>query len=166
LTLDEFADRAGEVYAAQTQAGLESVLADLPDLPDDLGPHAFISYSRTDEGYAQRLSEHLHRKGVPTWTDRGIRHGDRWTAAIEKAMQAASVVVVVMTPASRASDWVERELILAEQPGNPLAPLLLEGPSWWTISNIQYETVAGGQMPSEIFVERLRRYGTSTLEST
>ena len=35
LTLDEFADRAGQVYAAQTRADLEVVLA---DLPGDLGP--------------------------------------------------------------------------------------------------------------------------------
>lgn len=35
LTLDEFADRAGQVYAAQTRADLEAVLA---DLPGDLGP--------------------------------------------------------------------------------------------------------------------------------
>jgi hypothetical protein len=35
LTLDEFSERAGQVYAAQTRADLEAVLA---DLPGDLGP--------------------------------------------------------------------------------------------------------------------------------
>src|SRR5262245_55626373 len=35
LTLDEFSERAGQVYAARTQAELDEVLA---DLPTDLGP--------------------------------------------------------------------------------------------------------------------------------
>ena len=41
LTLDEFAERAGEVYAAQTHADLEAVLA---DLPGDLGPPATATF--------------------------------------------------------------------------------------------------------------------------
>lgn len=40
LTLDEFSERAGQVYGAQTRAELEAVLADLPDLGPATTPPA------------------------------------------------------------------------------------------------------------------------------
>lgn len=130
---------------------------DVPPRPTPSG-HVFISYSRDDRGYVERLIGHLHRHGVRTWSDTGIESGDRWTAAIERAMRASSAVVVVMTPAAQASTWVERELHLAEELKKPLLPLLLDGLPWWSLADIQHERVVGGRMPSGLFVDRLRRF--------
>jgi len=36
-------------------------------------------------------------------------------------------MVVIMTPASEESKWVEREVLFADEEGKPIFPLLLQG---------------------------------------
>ena len=38
-------------------------------------PHVFISYSRQDKPFAQRLIDELHKRGVKVWIDSEIKPG-------------------------------------------------------------------------------------------
>ena len=38
----------------------------------------FISYSRSDSGYVQKLVAYLRENGVPAWADNAINHGEHW----------------------------------------------------------------------------------------
>ena len=51
-----------------------------------------------------------------------------------------------MSPASKSSDWVEREILVAEDPDHkkPIFPVLLEGKVWSRLANIQYQDMQAG----------------------
>jgi len=76
---------------------------------------------------------------------------------IEHAVAASAVIVVVMTPASNESEWVEREIGNAESRLTPVLPLLLAGTPFFRYSTRQWTDVRGGQMPPPDFVAQLRQ---------
>jgi len=81
--------------------------------------HAYLSYCRQDVAYVQRLVQHLAAAGLPVWVDQHLAQGARWQPAQEPAIQAAAVVLVVMSPAAEASDRVRGE---SERRSRPLRP--------------------------------------------
>jgi hypothetical protein len=119
--------------------------------------HAFISYSREDSAYVQRLVAYLEARGVRVWRDDRVGYVERWARVIQAQVDSCAVFVLVMTPASAISEWVERETARAEQQRRPIAPMLLAGQPHFRVSNIQFVDVTGGRMPADRFVESLRR---------
>lgn len=69
----------------------------------------FISYSHADEEYRQRLDTHLSmlkREGrVELWTDRRIEPGDEWGHQIRSELEAADIIVLMISPEFIASDY-------------------------------------------------------------
>jgi hypothetical protein len=84
--------------------------------------HIFISYARKDGSeHAAKFDAELHRRKFKTWRDkRGIDPTQDFTAEIENAIEAASHVVVCITPDVRREDsFVRREIqfaLLCEKP--------------------------------------------------
>ncbi len=128
--------------------------------------HVFISYSRTDTPYVERLVAYLGAAGVPVWVDHKIDHGDRWASVIEAQIESCFAFVPVMTPEAAASEWVEREVHLAQQLGKPILPLLLSGRPFFRLATTQHDDVGGASMPSAKFIERLVEHmGTPPAEA-
>jgi formylglycine-generating enzyme required for sulfatase activity len=119
--------------------------------------HVFISYAREDQIYARKLADSLGQHGLETWMDDRIDFGDRWLLTIVQAIQDSAAFVVVMTPEAEGSEWVERELLLAQREGKPIFPLLLRGQEFPLLITVQYANVTSGQVPPEEFYERLGR---------
>ena len=69
----------------------------------------FLSYSRDDIERIRPLAAALERAGHDVWWDRHIAGGEEYAAAIEQALEAAEVVVVVWTASSVKSAWVRDE---------------------------------------------------------
>ncbi len=92
----------------------------------------FLSYSSTDRTRVQRLAERLRDAGVRVWFDEAaIRPGDDIYLHIEHGLESSRVLVLCMSPAAFASDWVrlERGTTLFRDPLNRarrFVPLLLE----------------------------------------
>jgi hypothetical protein len=114
--------------------------------------HVFVSYSRTDQDYVDRLVELLRDRGADVWVDHDIDYGTRWASVIQKQVRDCAVMLVVMTPRSEESLWVEREINEAEAHHKRILPLMLEGGIWMRLNNYQAELVERGQMPSERFL--------------
>ena len=73
-------------------------------------PAVFISYSRNDFYFAESLAFHLDREGIPTWLDANhLAPGGDWAAEIDRALDEAQTVVLVLTPDSMRSEYVRRE---------------------------------------------------------
>jgi WD40 repeat protein len=122
-----------------------------------IDPFVFISYSRKDSEYVEGLVTYLAEHGISAWIDRErITNGDRWTAVIERQVEACTAMVVVMSPAAKDSNWVEREVTLAEERQKPILPLLLGGEPLFYIRNVHYDDVLDGRIPPPGFVQRLR----------
>ena len=72
---------------------------------------AFLSYSHRNRRVAARLERELEARDVHVFRDAtSLRAGEDWRAALERAARGADCVVVLVSPAAAASDWVRREV--------------------------------------------------------
>lgn len=116
----------------------------------------FISYSRRDQPYARALAEALRKHGFDVWIDDRIDYGTRWWRTIEEAIQNCGALVVIMTPDSRNSEWVEREILLAQRQNKPIFPLLLKGEEFGLLITTQFVDVRHGNLPPDDFYHDLQ----------
>lgn len=91
--------------------------------------HVFISYSRKDEAVIKRIAKLLRRRGVDIWVDNKelVPGTPIWEEEIEKAIRGASAIVVLLSPDSKNSEWVRREIAFAEQYDKRIFPVLVRG---------------------------------------
>lgn len=117
--------------------------------------HVFISYSRKDRSYVADLKSRLHQEGISFWVDDDLEYGDRWASTVQRQIDQAAVLVVIVTPAALDSEWVDRELSYAQELGVPVLPLLRRRVTSLRLANLQFEDVTDGRMPSPGFFGRL-----------
>lgn len=92
----------------------------------------FISYSHKDRGFVDRLAARFSRDGIRFWLDeKEILIGDVIDRAISEGIQKNSLFLVVLTPSSIASKWVQREFDEAAheavEGGKIILPLVAKG---------------------------------------
>ncbi len=86
---------------------------------------AFISYSRKDKVFVQRLYEALQARGQKIWVDwDGIPLSADWRAEIREGIENANAVIFVISPDSLASKEVGVEREWAEDLNKRLIPLV------------------------------------------
>lgn len=119
--------------------------------------HVFISYSKRDIVYAEKLINTLRREGFNPWVDmEGLGAGTHWQTRLQKQIYTCDAYILVMSRNAFNSKWVPDELVTAKTKGKPIFPLLLDDTEMFlAIQTIQFEDVRGGKMPSEIFYKRL-----------
>lgn len=132
--------------------------------------HIFISYSTQNSKYAYKLADHLRNAGFDVWVDNArLRSSDDWWESIVRALRECSAFIVVMTPESRKSKWVQREVTLADNWHKPIFPVLLAGDNWELFVRTQYEDVRSeeksgihpqydGNLPDSEFISTLADY--------
>jgi phage baseplate assembly protein W len=87
----------------------------------------FVSYSRTDARFVEKVSGQLRAAGISVWVDtEGIDGGDRWRTAITQAINGCRWCMLVVSPRSMASPQVAREVNLAFDKGRPIVPVVYE----------------------------------------
>ena len=75
----------------------------------------FISYSRANDLFVDRIYERLKKEGIPVWLDRhDIVAGDL-QKQISRAIRLNDIVLLVLSEAAIKSDWVESELDMARE---------------------------------------------------
>jgi hypothetical protein len=122
------------------------------------GSHIFISYSRSDAGYAKKLAEALEHEGFAVWNDNRISLGTSWPRVIQEQLDQSSAVIVLMTPRAYQSEWVQNELGRAKRKQKAIFPLLLEGKEpWLSVESTQYLDVTDGRLPPRTFFELLAK---------
>lgn len=85
----------------------------------------FISYSHQDEEFVLKLATDLENRGAEVWIDRGdIRAGAEWRQTIAEAVRNCQAFVLVISPDAAESEYVARELSMAEAAGKPIFPLI------------------------------------------
>ena len=121
--------------------------------------HIFISYSTKNAEYAYRLAEKLKAEGFNIWIDNAqLRSSDNWWKKIVGALREADAFIVIMTPQSHESRWVQREVALADEWGKAAYPLLLDGENFEIYVLTQFTDVRDGNMPPDEFFDSLSRY--------
>lgn len=99
----------------------------------------FISYSRQDAEWLERLLVHLkpleRDTGLDVWSDTEIESGSLWREEIEKALNSAGVAVLLVSANFMASDFISQvelpELLKAAKDGGAVILPVIIGPSWF-----------------------------------
>jgi HEAT repeat protein len=88
-----------------------------------------MSYSRKDEEIMRFIARFLRAQGMKVWVDNEklIPGTPIWEDAIEKAIRDSAAIVVVLSPDSKSSEWVRREISLADQHRKRVFPVLASG---------------------------------------
>lgn len=91
----------------------------------------FISYKHDPDAltgmFFQLLELHFTQAGITYWYDRDIHAGTEWRKAIDEAIHAARMVLVVVTPEATHSQYVTYEWCYALGLGKKVIPVLLKG---------------------------------------
>ena len=106
----------------------------------------FVSYSRKDTEFVDRLDRDLTMLGHEVWIDRSDLVGggeDRWRRSIVNTIRDSEAMLIVLSPHSIASENVERELSVAADNKKRVIPVLLrpcELPSGfeYELAGVQY----------------------------
>jgi hypothetical protein len=74
----------------------------------------FVSHSHKDNNWCDSFVAELQQSGLDVWYDRaGLYVGAQWIPGIERELQVRETFLIVLTPDSWASPWVQNELSLA-----------------------------------------------------
>ena len=120
--------------------------------------HIFISYSHLDTDYAHALAENLQNMGLEVWVDERLDYGSQWPHELQKQLDSCSAFIVIMSPRSYTSEWVQSELQRARRKLKPIFPLLLEGDEpWLSVESTQYYDVRGEKLPDSKFYSAIAR---------
>ena len=85
----------------------------------------FISYSRKDLSFVERLVTDLRNAGLDAWYDvSSLGGGSQWRIEIEKAIRNNQLFIAVLSPDSVASEWVEREFLFASNLKRKIVPVM------------------------------------------
>ena len=99
----------------------------------------FISYSHRDERFREQLQEHLHalkRRGlIEDWQDRRIAPGQEWEGAISENLEAAGIVLLLVSSSFIASPYcydkeMTRALERHESGEARVIPVILRPADW------------------------------------
>jgi len=98
-------------------------------MPELSTGHVFMSYSRRDDAVMRRIVVFLRSQGIKVWVDNEklIPGTPIWEEEIEKAIKSAPAIVAVLSPDSKNSEWVRREISLADQYKKRVFPVLVGG---------------------------------------
>jgi hypothetical protein len=99
----------------------------------------FISYAHEDDKLREQLMTALallRRQGlIAPWQDRSIRPGDEWERAIDENLEAADIVLLLVSPDFVASDYIygkelERALERHASGDARVVPVILRPADW------------------------------------
>src|SRR5437868_11830082 len=99
----------------------------------------FYSYAHVDEALRQQLETHLsllRRQGlISEWHDREILPGAQWAEEIDKHLQTASIILLLVSPDFLASDYcyeieMQRALERHERGEARVIPIILRPVDW------------------------------------
>jgi hypothetical protein len=74
----------------------------------------FLSHARKDSTLARQLADCLSRAGITIWAaDDEIVPGQNWAKKVGKALDAAELMVILLTPRALESDSVRQDIEFA-----------------------------------------------------
>jgi internalin A len=128
------------------------------------GARVFISYSHMDEALRGELETHLkllHRQGViSVWQDRKITAGTEWRGQIDKNLESAQIIVLLVSANFIASDYswdTEMKVALRrhEQRTAQVVPIILRTVDNWESAEFgKLQALPTGGKPVTLWADR------------
>jgi hypothetical protein len=96
-------------------------------MPDSSTLQVFISYSRTDSAFVNRLKADLKHHSISAWVDHSnIEGGQEWPAELQRAIDQSQVMLVVLSEEAVKSSWLANEYHYGLRVGKRVIPILLQ----------------------------------------
>lgn len=128
------------VSQLQEKLGVDPVKASQPAFQDEqVLPQtstklydAFVSYSRLDNVFMEKMRDSMKAAGLRIWTDTaGLTSGTPdWELAIREALRASKALIYIASPDAFASRYVNGELSIADNYKLRLFPVWVRGDNW------------------------------------
>lgn len=118
--------------------------------------YAFLSYSHQNEEIVRQFAAYLAQEEIPPWIDNRLEYGESWEDVILRRIAGCKVFLVVMSPESRDSAFVKREIETALDLCKLVIPVLLAGEPFPSLLQYQYVNLLDTDHPHSRFIERLR----------
>ncbi len=91
-----------------------------------MSAEVFVSYARSDRKRVLELIERMRSAGIGVWVDEGGIHGaSLWVQEIVDAIDASTVMILMISDSSITSDNVVKELSIASEDKKPILPVYL-----------------------------------------
>ena len=88
--------------------------------------HIFISYSRRDIDFAQKIVDALADNNLDTWIDwKSIPKGEDWEQEIYRGIEEADAFLFLISPDSVASQMCNKEIAHAVKNGKRILPIVI-----------------------------------------
>ena len=121
----------------------------------------FISHSSRDDEFCAHLAEDLRRElgENAVWYDNlRLRAGDRWWRIIVEELSLCDVFILIISPASMGSDWVQREYDIAFRQKKRIIPLLYQDTKniWHDLKDIHHISFADSERYTDAFEKLLQ----------
>jgi hypothetical protein len=88
--------------------------------------HVFISHSFADKWVATHIASDLESRGVSCFlAEKDVNTGAEIVASVRKQLAASDELLIILSPASVQSYWVQAEIAMAIALEKPFAPILL-----------------------------------------
>lgn len=98
--------------------------------PTDSAATVFISYSRTDSAFLNRIKPALENRRIRTFVDEeDIEKGEPFTSRIKELILSADLTLFVVSPESVVSDFCLEEISFAAENGKRVVPLIWKQPT-------------------------------------
>jgi hypothetical protein len=109
----------------------------------------FISHASVDQQKARDIANALAELGVDSWASYSdIPPGSHWDRSIESALSHALALIVIVTPASVASDYVRAEVEEAIRSNKIVIPVIAETTDmplrWRTLQHVSWNPDRAG----------------------
>jgi TIR domain len=107
--------------------------------PSALPLNVFVSYSHRDEDFKDDLVMHLanlkRQEKISAWQDRDIEAGAEWDAEIKQQLEAADVILLLISPRFIASDYcydleMQRAVERHDAGTARVIPIILKSVDW------------------------------------
>jgi len=86
----------------------------------------FISYSRVNRDFAEKLVDSLREAGLDVWFDKNIRTGTEWDEVLEQEIEEADNLIIALSKTSVESDNVKNEMFYAQQHDTTVNLIMIE----------------------------------------
>lgn len=89
--------------------------------------NVFISYVRSDEQAARRIASMLQLAGHSVWFDDFLLPGQNFVDQIRGRLRAADLIIGIISPVTKSSQWVQYEFGMMKALGKVIVPVLIGG---------------------------------------
>ncbi|CAN2043530.1 Toll-Interleukin receptor domain protein [Candidatus Magnetomoraceae bacterium gMMP-1] len=110
---------------------------DLPIADSNQKKKIFISYSREDKEWLDKLLMHLSTlkyEGIQYWYDKEIRTGDDWSPEIQNAIETSQVAICLISKNFLGSEFIRTreipEILNMRKQGMTIIPVLVGSCAW------------------------------------